>query len=250
VTIRALGPFAVHRGGVAVPLAEWQSKKARDLVMILVTRRGHAATREALIETLWPAQDPSRTSNRLSVALSTARSVLDREHRFGPGHYIRADKCTVTLDLEHVSVDVEWFLAVAREGLALYRAGPFEQAIERLRAAEAAYAGDFLEEDLYEDWAVSLREEARAVYFDVAILLAQRADTDGDHREARRLLLGVIDRDPYDERPHRILIASLTAAGRHGDARGAYQRYAARMGEIGVAPAPWLSRGKPRFPDH
>ncbi len=43
-----------------------------------------------------------------------------------------------------------------------------------LRAAEAAYSGDFLEEDVYADWAAGMREEARALYVRVARVLAER----------------------------------------------------------------------------
>ncbi|MGH2378755.1 MAG: hypothetical protein ACRDGT_09790 [Candidatus Limnocylindria bacterium] len=43
------------------------------------------------------------------------------------------------------------------------------------------------------------------------------------------VLLRVLERDPYDERAHRGLVAALQAEGRHGQARGAH---AARMAEI------------------
>lgn len=84
VAVRSLGALSVCRGGEVVSAGEWQSRKARDLLKILVSRRGRPATRDALIEALWPEQDPSRTPNRLSVALSTARAVLDPERRFAP----------------------------------------------------------------------------------------------------------------------------------------------------------------------
>jgi two-component SAPR family response regulator len=64
------------------------------------------------------------------------------------------------LDLEHVAVDVEDFRRRAREGLALDRERRTDEAVAALAEAEALYVGDFLE-DLYEDWAADLREEAR-----------------------------------------------------------------------------------------
>ena len=44
----AVGAFQVVRDGVPVPSAEFQSKKARDLLKILVTRRGRAITRSGM----------------------------------------------------------------------------------------------------------------------------------------------------------------------------------------------------------
>jgi DNA-binding SARP family transcriptional activator len=238
VAIRSLGGFAVERGGVLVGRSEWQSKKARDLLKILVSRRGRPVTREALIEALWPDQDPARTANRLAVALSTVRVVLDPGRRFGPGYFIAADRCAVRLERDRVLVDVERFLADAELGLSSFRSGRLDPARLLLGTAEAAYGGDFLEEDMYEDWAVSLREEARVVYVAVAGALAELAEAEGDHEAAVRLRLRVLERDPYDEGAHLALVASLTAARRHGGARRAHRRYCARMQEVGVAPGP------------
>ena len=67
-----------------VPPKAWQSKKARSLLKILVSRRGRATTRDFLMETLWPDDDPSAVARRLSVALATVRVVLDPDKRHTP----------------------------------------------------------------------------------------------------------------------------------------------------------------------
>jgi len=59
---------------------------------------------------------------------------------------------------------------------------------------------------------VSLREEARAAYLAVA----------------------------------RTLVATLVAAGRHGEARRRYRIYGEQMGELGVEAAPFPSTGRSR----
>ncbi len=46
--IQTLGGFRVLRDGEPLPPAAWQSRKARDLVKILIARRGRPITREAL----------------------------------------------------------------------------------------------------------------------------------------------------------------------------------------------------------
>ncbi|MEU8085648.1 winged helix-turn-helix domain-containing protein [Micromonospora sp. NPDC049101] len=97
----------------------WQSRKARDLLRILAARRGRAVPREQLGEMLWPAQDPDRVSHRLSVALSTLRGVLDPERRTSTDHFIIAAHPSLALDVEHVELDVEEFLAEAAHGLRL-----------------------------------------------------------------------------------------------------------------------------------
>jgi DNA-binding SARP family transcriptional activator len=211
VAIRSLGMFGVYRDGEAVPLCAWQSKKARDLLKILVTRHGHPATRDALMELIWPAQDPRRTSNRLSVALSTARSVLDPEHLRPADWFIRADRYTVRLELERLDVDVERFLADARDGLALYRSAHVREAERVLEVAEARYTGDFLEEDPYEDWTMALREEARAVYVDVATALARVREAEGDLHTAIRLRRRIVGWDAHPALAPAPLLAASAA---------------------------------------
>jgi DNA-binding SARP family transcriptional activator len=232
--IRTLGAFAVLRGGRSVPLHEWQSRKAREVLKILVARRGRPVRRDVLMEALWPEQDPARTANRLSVALSILRAVLDPERLDGAEPVVVADRYAVAIAASRVEVDVEGFLALAADGLALWRRGARERALPVLEAAERAYAGDFLEEDQDAEWAVPLREEARAAYLAVAELLASAS---GPER-AVGYRLRMLERDPFDERSHLHLVAGLTSLGRHGEALRAYSRYRERMLRIGVVPAP------------
>ena len=214
----------------------WQSRKARDLLKILVARRGRPTPRDFLMEALWPEQSPERLGNRLSVLLSTVRTVLDPEKRFDADHFIAADRSSVWIQSENLAVDVERFLLAAAEALAALRqASP--EAPAKLAAAEAAYSGDFLEEDAYEDWAVGLREEARVAYTEVARALAEDASARGDADAATRYYLRVLERDPYDEPAHLGLIAALDAAGRHGEARRRFRAYCQRMESIGIESA-------------
>lgn len=194
------------------------------------------------MEVLWPEEDPDRLAHRLSVALATLRKVLDPGRGFESDHFVGGDGETLWLDSANVTVDVERFVAEARTGLALLREGRVPEAIDSLEAAESLYAGDFLEEDLYEDWATPLREKSRALYISLAHSLAEHAAQGGDHDAAVRYLLRLLERDPFDEEAHLLLVATLDRAGRHGEARRRYRAYAARMEEIDVEAAPFLAR--------
>jgi DNA-binding SARP family transcriptional activator/Tfp pilus assembly protein PilF len=237
--IQSLGRFRLVRDGEPVPTTAWQSKKARDLLKILVARRGRATTRDTFFELLWPDDDPEPLGNRLSVALATVRSVLDPDKRNPAEYFVPADKGSIALDLDHLELDVEAFLVEAAAAARLARSGDVAGARSRLEAAEALYGGDFLEEDPYEDWAVSLREEAQATYISIARSLAQTAAADGDADGATRYYLRILERDAYDEGAHLGLVAALVAAGRHGEARRRYGFYAAKMEEIAVEAAPF-----------
>lgn len=237
VAIEVLGGFRVLREGVPVPLSSWQSKRARDLLKILVSRRGRPVPREVLMEELWPGAEATKLANRLSVSLSTLRSVLDPESRFDAEHFVKADRESVKLDLGAVLVDVEVFLHEAETGLSLRADGQIREAAEWLGQAESAYAGDVLEDDPYTDWAISLREDARAAYHSVTDALARDAAATGDDNAAARYFLRIVGHDPYAEEAHLGLVSALERSGRRGGARRAYRSYVARMEEIGATPA-------------
>ena len=123
LAIGSLGRFRVVRDGEVVLATAWQSKKARDLLKILVARRGRPTTRETFFELLWPDEDPEPLGNRLSVAQATVRSVLDPERTYPAEWFLVADKSSLSLDLEHVDLDIARFLDGAARRVAARR-GP------------------------------------------------------------------------------------------------------------------------------
>lgn len=236
VEIRTLGGFSVRRYGAPVPLADWRSKKPRDILKLLIARRG-PVTREELVEAVWPDEPPDATSNRLSVALSHLRAVLDPAHERPPDAFVWTDRTALRLVVDEVALDLEDFMREARDGLELVRRGRGDEALDRLLGAEATYGGDLFEEDPFADWATGPREEARATYIQVARTIAELLAARGDHDVAGRYLMRIVARDPFDEAAHLQLVATLARARHHGEARRAYQSYVARMAELEIEPA-------------
>jgi DNA-binding SARP family transcriptional activator len=234
VAIQTLGVFQVLVDGQPVPKSAWQSKKARDLLKILVARR-RPTPRERLLALLWPEADPAKSTNRLSVLLSMARDVLQPGGE--DGGPLVSDGTTVWLDHSRVRVDVEEFLRQADVAIRAHRNGRPDSPALLARALDR-YTGGFLEDDPYEEWATTLAEEVRATH--MALLRARIATlrAAGEVDEAIRHGLRLLEEDPYDEDVRLDLVAALQEAGRLGEARRHYDIYAERMREIDVAPQP------------
>jgi ATP/maltotriose-dependent transcriptional regulator MalT/DNA-binding SARP family transcriptional activator len=241
VFIQTLGLFRVIRDGIAIPNTAWQSKKARELLKILIARR-RPTPRDQLMELLWPRVGPAVASNRLSVLLSTVRDVLQPQP-IGTAPLDTTDGA-VSLSRAQVKVDVEDFLTQATAALDADRARE-PDATARLKAAVTVHTGDFLEDDPYQEWASTLAEEVRATYIALLRTLSQRLRDAGDTDAAVRCTLRLLERDRYDEDAHRSLVGVLLDAGRLGEARRHYQNYARQMAEIDVRPSP-LSEMTPR----
>jgi ATP/maltotriose-dependent transcriptional regulator MalT/DNA-binding SARP family transcriptional activator len=236
VRIHTLGGFGVSIAGSQVPLSAWQSKVARDLLGMLVAARGRPTHREVLLERLWPGDDPSKASNRLSVALTTIRNVLDPDREHDANRFVQADRDSVALNMDELHIDVDVFLETATQGMKLMPGAERDRGLVILESAEAMYLGDFLEEHPYEDWSVGLREEAKALYVNIASVLAEADfeadDFDGAARRYRRIL----ERDPFNEPAHLSLVRAMVRSGRHGASRRLYGIYVSRMGELDVEP--------------
>ena len=236
VRIHTLGGFGVSIFGAQVPLSAWQSKMARDLLGMLVAARGRATNREVLLERLWPGDDPAKASNRLSVALTTIRNVLDPEKEHDADWFVQADRDSVALSMERLYVDVDVFLETAAQGMRSIQNADRDRGLVILESAEAMYLGDFVEEHPYEDWSVGLREEAKTVYVNLATVLAQADFEADDFDGAARRYLRILERDPFNEPAHLSLVRAMVHSGRHGAARRLYGIYVSRMGELDVEP--------------
>jgi DNA-binding SARP family transcriptional activator len=222
------------RDGVPIPKAAWQSKKARDLLKLLVTSR-RPVHREQLMELLWPDTDAAKSGNRLSVLLSMVRDVLQPQR---DGHEpLATDGNSVWLDRQQVTIDVEEFLAQARLALDAHRRRA-RDATARLLGAEASYTGDLLEDDPYQEWAQSLAEEVRATHVALLRALVFRLREAGDVDGVVRYTLRLLAHDDYDEQAHLDLVKVQLEAGHLGEARRRYRLYVQRMKEMRVLPRP------------
>ncbi|MFC4063295.1 AfsR/SARP family transcriptional regulator, partial [Actinoplanes subglobosus] len=232
VAVRMLGSFVVLHGDDPVPVAAWQSRKARDLLKLLVARRGRPITRDALGEALWPGE--TNVANRLSITLSVLRGVLDPDRRLAPDHYVTAGAGGLAYDRHTLAVDVDAFLQLANAGTAAARQGRPDQARMLLSAADAAYAGEVLADEPDFEGAAALRAEARIAHLAVMRALGGVHVAAGDLDSAACAWSRLLADDPYDEDVALRLVTELTAAGRHGEAARQRRRYEGRMRELGI----------------
>jgi len=215
--VRTLGGFEVLRDGLVVDPAAWGSQRARQLCKRLVAGNGAPVTRDCLIDLLWPDDlaDRATLGARLSVQLSTVRRIL--------GGGVVADRTSIRLDLDRIRTDLHELEHLAATG--------DNSAVRR------HYRGPFLPDDLYDDWATPVRNRALTTYVRCMRQLIDEAQTEHRSDDVASLAAEWLAEDPYDETPHRALVAGLSAAGRHGAARQAHAAYVERMDELGVTAA-------------
>jgi DNA-binding SARP family transcriptional activator/predicted negative regulator of RcsB-dependent stress response len=238
IRVHVLGQFGVEVGGSALPASAWPSRKARDVLRVLACRAERGIGRERLGALVWP--DADAVGNRLSVALSHIRSVLDPD-RLLTDSVVLSDGGVVRLDLRRVSVDVVDFTDAARSALAAAKAGS-PRAVPLLQGAAAMHSGELLEDaDGLDgvDWVLAEREEVELQGREVLHALAGLLAAGNDPAEALHWYARLVTHDPYDEATYGALVALLVRLGRYGEARRHHRTYVLRMDELGVPAKSW-----------
>lgn len=185
-----LGPIRVEVDGRALDVGTWKSKRAVTLLKYLVARFGERVPRDVLVDLLWPdSDDCDKSTHNLHTVIYYLRRTLEPDlGRYEEPRFLRQAHGLYWIDVNApVWSDAEEFRTLIRRADAL-RGGDAAQALALYRRALSLYRDDFCSEDLYEDWAVTVRERFRELYFGAAMQAAQLAvEVEGDFGEAVRV---------------------------------------------------------------
>lgn len=237
--VRFFGDFEVFCRGE--PLDLGQNNKVIAIFKCLLARRGRPVSQDMLMGWLWPESSPKKARWSLNSAVYVLRRTLDEESPdanlsdciiLKRGHY------RLTRDLWILS-DVEEFDAHYERGRLLERTKKQEDAASEYEKAIALYRGDYLVEDLYEDWTTIERERLTSAYVDVRDRLATYYTQAGNLQKsiAGRYLL--LEKDPYHEESYRALMRCYARLGIRGRTLRQYELCKRRLKHLyDISPAP------------
>jgi predicted ATPase/DNA-binding SARP family transcriptional activator len=228
--VRLLGGFRVSVDDQPVPDAVWRQKRAAAVVKLLALEPAHRLHREQLADALWPELDPEAAANNLRVALHHARQGLRAAGAEADLFLLRDGDAVVLGPPERVRVDVEEFDAALKDA---WRS-PDPAATE---AALAAWHGDLLPGDLYDDWAEGRRTALRASYLTLLRRLAGLHEERAEPERAIAALQRLLAAEPLDEDAHAALIRLFAQTGQTAAAVAQYDHLAALLArELGAEP--------------
>jgi DNA-binding SARP family transcriptional activator len=205
--VRLLGGFRVERVDAAGPVGGWQRRSAKALTKLLATHPSHALHREQVLDILWPAVDPESALNGFGKALHAARRALEPGlPPRGSSAYLHLADGMVMLDRERVAIDADRFQRLAEDALRCREISAYETAL-------AAYGGELLPEDRYEDWCADRRDFVAELRVRLLLGLAQALEGSGARTEAADRLREVLQQEPTREEVHRQLIRLYAEMG-------------------------------------
>jgi DNA-binding SARP family transcriptional activator/predicted ATPase len=243
--IRLFGAFRVWRGERPIGSGEWGRQKTRSLLKLLLTRPGRGFSRDEILEALWPDTSPEAADRSLRVTVSLLRKALEPElERRADSRYILRQRPGYSFNRRaECWVDAWQFERYQAEAGEAHRAGGLEEAISGYRRALDLVRGEFLAEDLYEDWAVEARREWQERLLSVLSNLSECLALRGRYTQAVEACGRALELDGYREELHRSLMLYHYCAGEQARALQAYRNYALVLEEeFGVTPSPEMVR--------
>jgi len=204
-------------------LDHWPSKKGKSIFAYLVYNDSKPVFREDLIDRFWPKIFPEPARNCLNVAIHHIRQVFQ-----GTGIkekvILLSNNCYVINHKLRISSDVKRFLTYWNKSRFLKvdnRVGPV---VNELELAASLYHGDFMQDDRFEEWTISERENLREVYLEILENLSRIYSLDGKPKAAIELCKSIIEKDDCREKVHRRLMLCYHRIGERDHALRQFQK--------------------------
>ena len=235
----ALHVFVEDQGRVQIRLGDEVipgtavRRKVLALLCYLVSRANLSATRDQVLDALWPELEPDVAVNSLNQTVYFLRRVFEPSFAedISPG-YVHHDSDVLWLDPELVDSRS----GRAREAI---RAADRDPSPENVDLLSRTYLGRFALDFAYEEWAGPYRDSMHAAYLEV-IEKAVLADTNGGAFDrAIGLARRAIEADPEAEQIELSLLRLYRRTGAHSAAAEQYAHYSAVLrNELGIEPPP------------
>jgi DNA-binding SARP family transcriptional activator len=230
----ALGRLRVECDGVPLT-GEWIDQRAGQLLRCLVCERHETVPTEVLAEAIWRQAGPG-APNTVRHFIHGLRARLEPDRtRPSESSFVVSRHGGYALDRSSVWIDADDFEAEIGAGLRAASDGDDARARELLERAASAYAGDFLSDDPYAEWAMPERERLRALL--AAALRCLAGMSRDDPEVACHHLERLAQLEPFDNDAARDLISAWLCLGRRSRAARYYQAFQLRLArEFGEQP--------------
>jgi DNA-binding SARP family transcriptional activator len=220
LVVYCLGPFRVYQHDRLI--VDWNGLKGQSILKYLLMHKGKPIAKDILMDVFWPDVEPGDTRRNLHQAIYSLRQTLQRKQSdlqpilFKKDCYLLNPEIIVWLDFEEFEKHVQ-------AGRRLEAVEQLAEAMAEYSIAEGLYQGDFLEEDLYEDWPSVQREYLWNLYLDIADRLSEYYVQQGQYTAAIALCQKILAKDNCYEDAYRRLMQCYLAQGQRPLAARQYQ---------------------------
>lgn len=211
--VRFFGDFEIHQNGNILPPC--RNVKAQTILKYLLSCPGHTVSRDFLMGWLWPEANLKKARWSLNSSVYALRRFL--------GDHLSVENASelVVCVGEHyhlrptlrIRSDVEDFDERYARGCRLMASGRISDAVAEYEESVKLYRGDYLVEDLYEDWTMVERERLTGAYVNMLDQLADHYAKTDRHQRAIEVCYAILKKDPGFEHNHRRLMGCYARLG-------------------------------------
>jgi ATP/maltotriose-dependent transcriptional regulator MalT/DNA-binding SARP family transcriptional activator len=239
LTINMLGPVEIFRDP-ARPLAAdaWTTKRARDILCFIASRRHRRASKDTIIDTFWGESDFEAVEKNFHPTVSHIRKALNSNQPLKQNFLLYRDGDYQLSPNFSYYIDTEEFDRLVAEGETARRAREFDRCIASYEAAIAVYRGDFMQ-GCYDDWVEEQRSYYREQHLRMLEALAAVAQKTQDWTRSLHLAQEILRNDPFREDVHCMMMRAHAGQGNRHAVKEQYATLSKLLKkELGVEPAP------------
>ena len=241
--VSLLGSFEVTREADGASI-EWNRKQTELLFKLLASERGKTFSQDQLIDLLFPRLTVEKALPNLQKRVSELRKILEPDRpRTQPSRYIEsptkgyyrfAKEAPCWIDIE----ELEQSFQNAQSSLANSN---IPDALESFQQALLLYKGDFLEQDLYEDWTQAPRARFGDQHIKSWLGAAECSLQLGQYEQTIQQCLKAIEIAPGSESAYSIKMRAHYFLEESQEALATYEQCEADLKlELGLTPSPEL----------
>jgi LuxR family maltose regulon positive regulatory protein len=238
LTVNMLGPVEIRRDPTR-PLAAdaWPTRRARDILCFIVSRRHHRASKDSIIDTFWGETDFEAVEKNFHPTVSHIRKALNSNQPLKQNFLLYRDGDYQLNSEFSYCIDTEQFDQLLTEGENARRARQIEDCVRAYDRALALYRGEFMQGS-YEPWVEEQRTYYREQYLRLLEALAGVAQTATDWPRAMHLAQLIIREDQFREDIHCVVMKAQAAMGNRGAVKEHYEGLKRLLqSELGVEPS-------------
>lgn len=232
VKIRTLGRFAIEIEGQPLRFSGRAQQRPLDLLKVLIASPGREVAEEQLAEMLWPDADGDMAHQSFTVTLHRLRRLI------GGNELFSLQGGVLSLDVRSCWVDAWAFEQVCARAEETGRAGRDDEVLAAAKTAQRLYRGDFLPQNLADDWSLSARERLKGKY--QRLLRRAGGIIAGRRRweDAAEIFERSLEVDDLAEENYRSLMRCYFSMGRTAESLALFERCRRRLlAAFGVEPA-------------
>jgi DNA-binding SARP family transcriptional activator len=229
LVVEDLGRVSVKLGNGEVDSVNIRPK-ALALLCLLAAQPHLSASREQVMDALWPESDPDQAINSLHQTSYFLRRNLEHPYdQDTSAGYLYQEGEILGLDSELVDSSSRRF----RDLAATVVGDPDPDIAERIAVV---YTGVYATDFPYDDWALTIRNALHTRYVEIVERAVRRDMNASHHERALGLARRMLEVDPGLDEVERLVVKLFRLTGRHAAAAEQYVHYAASVTDLGLEP--------------